>query len=61
MTEFFERADAVAAFGHLRVSLSANGRTVDTPVAHFFGFRAGKVCRFIDLVNSGAFLEALES
>ena len=61
MTEFFERPDAVAAFGRYQVIVNATGKTVDTPVAHFFGFRDGKVCRYINLANTGAFLEALES
>mgnify|MGYP000611775158 CR=1 FL=1 len=61
MTEFFEKPDAVAAFGRCQVIVNATGKTVDTPVAHYFGFRDGKVCRYINLANTGAFLEALES
>src|SRR5687767_14805063 len=60
MTEFFERPDAVATFGRYEATLAASGKRVDSPVAHFFGFRDGKVYRYINLVNSGGFLEALE-
>jgi ketosteroid isomerase-like protein len=58
MTEFFEKPGAVAAFGRYKVVVKATGKTVDTPVGHYFEFRDGKVCRY---VNTGAFLEALEA
>lgn len=61
MTEFFEKDDAVAVFGRYRTTVNATGKTVDTPVAHYFGFRDGKVCRYINMVNSGAVLEALDA
>jgi ketosteroid isomerase-like protein len=31
---------------------------VDTPVAHYFKFRDGKVVRYINITNSAAFVEA---
>jgi ketosteroid isomerase-like protein len=58
MTEFFSSDDAVAAFGRYRATVKASGIRVDTPVAHYFKFRDGKITRYINLVNSGAFLEA---
>ena len=61
MSEFFEKPGAVAAFGRYTVTVKATGKRVSTPVGHYFAFRDGKVCRYINLVNTGAFLEALES
>ena len=61
MTEFFEKPGAVAAFGRYSATVKASGKRVDSPVGHYFGFRDGKVIRYVNLVNSGAFLEALEA
>ena len=58
MTEFFSNDDAVAAFGRYQATVKATGVRVDTPVAHYFKFRNGKVVRYINVINSGAFLEA---
>jgi uncharacterized protein len=58
MTEFFQSGDAVAAFGRYQATVKASGIRVDTPVAHYFKFRDGKVARYVNIVNSGAFLEA---
>jgi len=58
MTEFFSNGDAVAAFGRYQATVKATGVRVDTPVAHYFKFRNGKVVRYINVINSGAFLEA---
>jgi ketosteroid isomerase-like protein len=58
MTDFFSSADAVAAFGRYQATVKATGIRVDTPVAHYFKFRNGKVVRYINHVNSGAFVEA---
>jgi ketosteroid isomerase-like protein len=58
MTEFFSNGDAVAAFGRYQATVKATGVRVDTPVAHYFKFRNGKVVRYINIINSGAFLEA---
>jgi ketosteroid isomerase-like protein len=58
MTEFFESNDAVAAFGRYQTTIKATGIHVDTPVAHYFKFRDGKIARFVNVTNSGAFIEA---
>jgi len=58
MTEFFENNDAVAAFGRYQATVKASDIRVDTPVAHYFKFRDGKVSRYVNIVNSGAFVEA---
>jgi uncharacterized protein len=58
MTEFFSANDAVAAFGRYQATVKATGIRVDTPVAHYFKFRDGKIARYINIINSGAFVEA---
>jgi ketosteroid isomerase-like protein len=58
MTEFFSNNDAVAAFGRYQATVRATGIRVDTPVAHYFKFRDGKIARYINIINSGAFVEA---
>ncbi len=61
MTEFFEKPDAVAAFGRYTVTVKATGRRVSTPVGHLFTFRDGLITRYVNIINTGAFLEALEA
>ncbi|MFN0101849.1 MAG: nuclear transport factor 2 family protein [Bryobacteraceae bacterium] len=61
MTEFFEKPDAVAAFGRYEATMKATGKRVNTPVGHYFSFRDGKVTRYTNLINTGAFLEAMDA
>jgi ketosteroid isomerase-like protein len=58
MTEFFSTEDAVAAFGRYQATVKATGIRVDTPVAHYFKFRDGKIARYVNVINSAAFVEA---
>lgn len=58
ITEFFSSPDAVASFGRYECTLKKTGKRVSTPVAHYFKFRDGKVIRFVDHINTAAFLEA---
>jgi uncharacterized protein len=59
MTEFFSTDDAVAAFGRYQGTIKSSGIRVDTPLAHYFKFRDGKVVRHVQLSNTGAVLEAI--
>jgi ketosteroid isomerase-like protein len=59
MTEFFSTDDAVAAFGRYQGTIQATGVRVDTPLAHYFKFRDGKVVRHVQLSNTAATLEAI--
>ncbi len=61
MTEFFSNGDAVAAFGRYQATMRATGVRVDTPVAHYFQFRDGKIARYVNIVNSAAFVHALKA
>lgn len=59
MTEFFVNDDAVAVFGRYQGTVKPSGIRVDTPLAHYFKFRDGKVVRHIQVANTAAFLEAI--
>ena len=60
-TEFFSSGDSVATFGRYKCTLKKTGKRVDSPVAHLFKFRDGKIVRFVDHINTAAFLEAGQS
>jgi ketosteroid isomerase-like protein len=59
MTEFLSTDDAVAAFGRYQGTVQPSGIRVDTPLAHYFKFRDGKVIRHVQFSNTAAFLEAI--
>jgi len=59
MTDFFATEDTVAAFGRYQGTVKTTGIRVDTPLAHYFKFRDGKVTRHVQLSNTGATLEAI--
>ena len=61
VAEHFSSADGVATFGRYKCTLKKTGMRVDSPVAHLFKFRDGKIVRFVDHVNTAAFLEAARS
>lgn len=61
MTEYFSDGDAVAVFGRYEATVRTTGKRVSTPVAHYFKFRDGKVARYIGLLNTGAFVEAMKA
>jgi len=61
ISEYFSSADGVAAFGRYKCTLKSTGKRVDTPVAHLFKFRGGKIVRFVDHINTAAFLQAGQS
>jgi uncharacterized protein len=59
MTDFLTSADSVAAFGRYEATVKSTGIRVNTPVGHLFKFdNAGKVVRYVNLVNSAAFVDA---
>jgi ketosteroid isomerase-like protein len=59
MTEFLSSDDAVAAFGRFQATIKSSGIRVDSPLAHFFKFRDGRVMRLVQLGNTAATLEAI--
>ena len=61
ITEYFSSGDSVATFGRYQCTLKKTGNRVDTPIEHLFKFRDGKIVRFVDHLNTAAFLEAGQS
>jgi ketosteroid isomerase-like protein len=57
MQDFIASGDSVATFGRYEFTLKRSGRRVNTPVGHLFQFRDGKVVRYLNLINTAAFLE----
>ena len=61
MIEFVASGDVVAAFGRYQATDKGTGIRVDTPVAHYFKFdNTGKVVRYQNFVNTGAFVAAMQ-
>ena len=56
--EYFSSADGVATFGRYKCTLKKTGKHLDSPVAHLFKFRDGKIVRFVDYTDTAAYLEA---
>lgn len=61
ITDYLSSADGVATFGRYKCTLKKTGKRVDTPMAHLFKFRGGKIVRFVDHINTAAFVEAAQS
>jgi len=58
MTEFVSQGDSVASFGRYEATLKRAGKRVNSPVAHLFKFRDGKVVHYTNMLNTAAFLAA---
>jgi len=52
------QGDMVATLGRYSATVKATGKRFDSPVAHFFTVRGGKVVKFVDVVDAGAMAEA---
>lgn len=46
--DFVAQDDRVATFGRFKSKTKATGREIDTPIAHFFRIRDGKVVKFLN-------------
>jgi uncharacterized protein len=58
IAEYFGTADSVATFGRYKCTLKKSGKRVGSPVAHLFKFRGGKIVRYVNHIDTAAFLEA---
>jgi ketosteroid isomerase-like protein len=61
MEDFIAEGDGVAAFGRSQAKVKATGRNFDTPVAHLFRIRNGKVSRFLNFGDTAQVLAAYSS
>jgi len=60
MTDYVGSADTVAAIGRYEVTLKATGKRVNSPVAHYWKFRDGKVARYTGFLDTAAVVEGLK-
>lgn len=58
ISDVFGDGDKVAAFGRYEATMTATGKHVSTPLAHFWTFHDGKVTRYVNYINTAAFVEA---
>ena len=61
MDIFISEGDVVATFGRFQATVRSNGVRVDTPVAHYFRLRDGKIAEYRNFLNSAAMVEAMQA
>jgi ketosteroid isomerase-like protein len=61
ISDYVESGDTVMTLGRYTATAKTSGRKVDTPIAHYWKFRDGKVIRYVGLSNTAAGAEALQS
>jgi ketosteroid isomerase-like protein len=49
------------SIGRYSAMMNSTGKTFDTPVAHYWKFRDGKIVRYVGFSNTAAGVEALQS
>jgi ketosteroid isomerase-like protein len=60
ITEYVESGDTVMTIGRYSATAEPSGRKFDTPIAHYWKFRDGKVIRYVGFANTGAVAEAMQ-
>jgi uncharacterized protein len=60
ITDYVASGDTVVTLGRYTATAKASGRKVDTPIAHYWKFRDGKVVRYVGFFNTAAAIEALQ-
>jgi ketosteroid isomerase-like protein len=58
--EYVASGNAVMTLGRYTATIRATGKKFDSPIAHYWKFRDGKVVRYVGLVNTAAAVEALQ-
>jgi ketosteroid isomerase-like protein len=61
MTEFIAEGGLVASFGRFEATPRKSGRRVNTPVAHYFRFKNGKVAEYRNHINTADMADAMSS
>ena len=56
--QWVAQGDTVATLGRYSGTVTATGKSFDSPVAHFFTIRGGKITHFVDLGDTAAFADA---
>ena len=55
---FVAQGDQVATIGRFAATVKATGRRFDSPIAHFFTIRDGRISRFVDFGDTALMAEA---
>jgi ketosteroid isomerase-like protein len=53
--------DEVAAFGRYSATMKNTGKRVTSPLAHYWKFRDGKVARYVNYIDTAAFVEGMKA
>src|SRR5438045_2599451 len=61
MEIFIGEGDNVAVFGRYQATVRNNGVRLDTPVAHYFRLRDGKIAEYRNFTNSAVIVEAMNA
>jgi uncharacterized protein len=59
ITDYVASGDTVMTLGRYKATSKSSGRKLDTPIAHYWKFRDGKVVRYVGLSDTAAAVEAL--
>jgi ketosteroid isomerase-like protein len=60
ITDYVASGDVVMTLGRYKATMKETGKEWDSPIAHYFKFRDGKVARYVGLANTGAAVDALQ-
>ncbi|MGD0629748.1 MAG: nuclear transport factor 2 family protein [Terracidiphilus sp.] len=60
ISEYVASDDSVMTLGRYTATMKATGKTLDSPIAHYWRIHNGKVARYVGLVNTAAAVEALQ-
>jgi uncharacterized protein len=61
IAEYVASGDAVMTIGRYSATMKATGKKLDTPIAHYWKFRDGKVARYVGFTDTAAAVDALRS
>ena len=60
IAEYVASGDTVMTIGRYTATMKATGKVFDSPIAHYWKFRDGKVVRYVGLANTAAAVDALQ-
>jgi ketosteroid isomerase-like protein len=60
ITDYVASGDTVMTLGRYSATTNATGKRIDTPIAHYWKIRDGKVVHYVGLSNTAAIVEALQ-
>jgi uncharacterized protein len=61
ITDYVASGDTVMTLGRYKATAKKTGKVYDTPIAHYWKIRDGKVARYVGFSDTGAAVVALQS